>query len=317
MHRGIDQLNVVVTCAARKSRSPLPGLAVRDIADHDFSSRLSQWVSRLERSRAEERIVASSLYQGDHWATVRRLLSDIDDANRSVKVWIASAGCGLLSPQTLIPPYAATFSPNEPDSVAENVVQRRLWWSGLGRMQFSTEGPRSLEALVKSSPESALLVAASPEYLSAISGDLEKAAAAMARTEALVVLCRAGVKLGALDHAKVYLGADLSVAVGGALTSLNARVARWLISHLQGSFDRGEVHQAIDELRSACKRRPSTVRTKSSDEQISKFARDLLANDREASGSAALASFRRAGMAAEQRRFQDLFKAAKREVLVG
>jgi hypothetical protein len=313
----VDQLNVVVTCSARKSMPALPGLSIRDLAPGDLSSRLAQWMNRLEASAEHNRISAASLYRGDHWATVRRLISDGYHSVPSVKVWIASAGCGLLSPGALIPPYAATFSQNEADSVAETREQRRLWWSALGAMRFEVGSPRSLKELVNASPSAALVVAASPEYLYAMSEDLEHAAALLSYPETLTVLCREGVRLGALDSAKVHLSAELSCALGGALTSLNVRMVRWLVHHLGRSFKRSAVQDAINELHSVCTPRDRIVRNKSTDDQILSFVRDLLMRDSGASGSSALASFRKSGMAAEQRRFRDLFRAARQEVLIG
>jgi hypothetical protein len=317
MRRAVDQLNVVVTCSSRKSRPPLPGFSIRDIKAHDFSSRLDQWVNRLKGCKEEKRIAALSLYQGDHWAIVRQLISDHAERTVPVRVWVASAGCGLISPDALIPSYGATFCSNDSDSVAQDANERRLWWAGLSQVSFEAGAPRTLSDLVKISPKSALLVAASPEYLSAISCDLEKAVESMARPERFVMLCREGARLGTLDEAKVHLSADLSSVVGGSLTSLNARMVRWLIDSLGASFNRSTAREAIEKLRSSCGPRTSTVRTKSSDEQISSFIKNLLIRDRRASGSAALASFRKAGMASEQRRFQALFQVVRQEVSIG
>lgn len=317
MRRAVDQLNVVVTCSSRKSAAPLDGLRIRDMKSRDFSLRVDQWIARLRSSKHEDRVQATSLYQGDHWAVVRRLIEEQAAKSAPIRVWIASAGCGLISPQAFIPPYGATFSSNEPDSVAQNHRERGLWWEGLRHLSFEPGAPRTLEDLVENSPESPLLVTGSPEYLTALSGDLERAVEKMKEPERLVILCRQGVRLGPLDEAQVHLNANLSSVVGGSLTSLNARMARWLIDGLGASLTRSTVREAVQKLYSRSKARLIQTRVKSTDQQISDFISDLLSRNSRTSGSAALAAFRESGMAAEQRRFQNLFRAARQEVSVG
>lgn len=257
---------------------------------------------------------AQDLYQGDHWSVVRQVISQQDSG---IRVWIASAGCGLISPQTHVPSYRATFRSNEIDSVAGDADERRRWWHGLTQLSFETAAPRTVTDLVHTYPTSTMLIAASPDYLTAMSRDMENALKAMSERNRFIVLCRKGVRLDGLEEAQVELGANLSTAVGGSMTSLNARMIRFLIRRLGISFDRTTVQAEVEELRSHCKLQMVAARRKSSDEQISAFIRDALKRNPSISGSAALTAFRDAGKAAEQRRFQSLFRSSQQEVLIG
>jgi hypothetical protein len=290
---------------------------MRDMKPRDFSSRVDQWSARLRSYKHEDRVQASSLYQGDHWAVVRRLIEEQAAKSSPIRVWIASAGCGLISTRAFIPPYGATFSSNEPDSVAQDCRERGLWWESLQHLSFEAGAPRTLEDLMDGAPDSSLLVTGSPEYLTALSGDMEKAVKKMKQPERLVILCRQGVHLGPLNAAQVHLNAGLSSVVGGSLTSLNARMARRVIDVLGVSLTRSTVREAVQELSSRSEVRLIETRAKSTDQQISDFISDLLLRDSRTSGSAALAAFRERGMAAEQRRFQNLFRTVRQEVLVG
>src|SRR5205823_12793118 len=114
------------------------------------------------------------------------------------RLWIASAGYGLMPLRGAVRAYAATFASGHPDSVvvdgnggdARALAQQ--WWAALSLWRRGDTGmPRSLRAVAAQEPNAALLVAASPDYLRAASGDLEAAAAVFQSSERLAVFSAA------------------------------------------------------------------------------------------------------------------------------
>lgn len=120
-------------------------------------------------------------------------------ADSRVKVWVASAGYGLVDVQTLVAPYAATFSSRQADSVtlatSPTVVdlQRRMWWRTL-REHSSQGSGRSMAAVGADGP---ILVAASWSYLAAMSDELVEAEA---QSSGRLVLTTTGAVPGELRH---------------------------------------------------------------------------------------------------------------------
>lgn len=310
-------LNVVVTCSSRKSVKPAPDFSIRSLPGNTLLQRFDNWRRRIEEAEPAKRLLAKDLYQGDHWATMRRLIENPSLQKAKVQVWIASAGCGLISPQTHLPAYAATFSSRDLDCVGTTSQTRRAWWSSLSSLSFKETIPRSLTALAECYPTSPLLVAASPDYLDAMGADMIGARDRLRTADSMTVLCREGSLPGELDEAKVYLSADLATSLGGALTSLNARVIVWLLSRPQQIFRHDAILHAISELRSASLPRQHVVRQKGSDSSIRDYIRRRLQDNAALSGSAALADYRQSGMAAEQSRFRTLYLEVKQEVCVG
>ncbi len=157
---------------------------------------------------------------------------------RHVNVWVCSAGYGLVPVEASIASYAATFALNHPDSVVRGVrngqasFEQRAWWEALtawcGPVPHS---PRSIAGLVSERKNSVLLLAASPQYLDAVTNDLERTAAAHG-PERLAIFSAGSESHPTLGDYLVPCDARLQNALGGSLNSLNARCLRYALEQL-------------------------------------------------------------------------------------
>ena len=96
---------------------PLQVSPLRELDGSDVRTRLQTWRERLRTAQAEE-YPAENLYMGEHWSVVRDIPRDAIDRGWKVRLWICSAGYGLIQPSTRIKSYQATFSPGTKDYVA-------------------------------------------------------------------------------------------------------------------------------------------------------------------------------------------------------
>src|SRR5205807_3679443 len=94
-------------------------------------------------------------YSGDHWSVVRSIADSSCDAFQ-IRIWICSAGFGLIRWQDSIGPYSATFARSHPDSVTGRgrTGTSSEWWNGLTHWiprslsrPDSAPGPRNLSDL--------------------------------------------------------------------------------------------------------------------------------------------------------------------------
>src|SRR5262249_29209445 len=161
------------------------------------------------------------------WYVAKGLPSHARESGLEANLFVASAGYGLLPSDALLRPYAATFSPRSPDSVARSgdpSDAAATWWSRLGSWKGPKPGaPRTLTALAAANRDAVLLVAVSAAYLGALAPDLEAAAEELDEPERLMILC-AGIR----DHARLRphllpCDARLQAELGGARQSLNVR----------------------------------------------------------------------------------------------
>ena len=306
---------VLVTCTNRKTAEVPPTLNLRAVKGKTIAARAAAWVGRLTDPRANTR-PASSLYAGDHWQVVRSLSGGVG-GTRSTSVWVCSAGYGLIPLSAPVCPYGATFAAAHPDSVvrtggATPCSQRKAWWDVLANWPGPIPGAaRTVAALAGEHKNSILLVAASQNYLDAITDDLIEAASIL-RPGRLAIFCAGADEGSPLAPYLVGSDARLQTALGGSLTSLNARCVRHALeTGGAGDLDLAGLRRRFSNL---LRRQPALTvpgRKPMSDEEVNRYVRRALSRDPLIRPSPLLKRLRDSGRACEQRRFGDPLPAGQ------
>jgi hypothetical protein len=246
------------------------------------------------------------MYAGEHWDIARRLTRH----HPGSRLWVCSAGYGLVPAEAPIRPYSATFSGNHPDAIPGGKPGARAWWASLAEWTGPVEEPRSLVALARSAPTSRILVAVSAHYLSACRDDVLAAAENLVSPGELSIIA-AGSKHEP-DLAPYMLPGDarLQHALGGSRLSLNVRIATALLRH--GVTN----HETMSEhLRNLLAMQPALRRYNRhsmTDVQITGYIALQLLQEPAASCTRLLRRLRDSGNACEQSRFGLLY-AQQRE----
>ncbi len=195
-------LHVIVSCKSRKTL-PIPDeLRVSSIALRPLKERVRSWTEALESSPAPT-LPAGELYAGDHWKVVRNIASG-SSAALPIKVWVASAGYGLVEFTTNLKPYSATFIRSHLESVLPKASSYSAadWWRTLAKWRPEPKLPRHIidVATLANATGGFVLLALSEPYASAISQDITSAA--HLKIDRLGVIC-AGLA-GAAPHSVSY-----------------------------------------------------------------------------------------------------------------
>jgi hypothetical protein len=311
-------INLVVTCTKKKFRLAPDALQLRNLRSREsIEARSRLWIERLETETGEA-MAAERLYCGDHWAVVREMAAADLFQNKGIRIWICSAGYGLIPLDSLLLPYSATFSTGHADSVSAGRsaavgTAHAVWWEQLARWRGPRPGaPRSIAALRESSPNDLLLVVMSATYLFATAKDLREAAnQASPRAERFAILCSGVRKIEGLTPYMLPCDARLRQRVGGALASLNIRVARQLLGNTTPS------QWSLSRLRAVLSgwldAQPEPVRYDRSpmtDEDVRKVIRHALKDNPAIRPTPLLRRLRDSGRACEHSRFSRLFHEA-------
>ncbi|WP_375770403.1 hypothetical protein NR798_05775 [Archangium gephyra] len=312
------ELHIIASCTDRK-RAPVPlELHLRALREREPERRARRWWRNLwEHPHPTQ--PACDLYAGDHWRVVKELPALATEARFHPRLWVASAGYGLIPADAPVRPYSATFARGHADSVVPKADSRptrellRQWWRSLAREPGPAPGePRLVQELARAAPRARFLVVASPAYIAALEEDLALAARALRHPEHLLVISTpAAASRGVLAPQWVPSSARLQSKYGGALSSLNARVARDLLVRArkkgEGSvMDAPSVQGYYGRLihRSAPQKR--FERTHMTDDEVMQFIARESRMER-FSWSATLRRLRDSGRACEQQRFRRLF----------
>lgn len=311
------ELHIIVSCTDRKRLPVPPELHLREVREERPEQRVRRWCRHLRHHPLPAR-PAEALYAGDHWSIARELPSLAAQARLRPRLWVVSAGYGLIPAEAPVRPYSATFCPRHADSVLPRVrtpstpALLQGWWRALAREPGPVPGaPRLVHELARASPRGRLLVVASPPYIRALEEDLALAARALVRPEQLLVISTpVAASKGVLAPHWVASSARLRPQLGGALSSLHVRLARELLGRVREEgtalMDAPGVQEYYRRLLHRSVPPPRPERTPMTDDEVLQFIAHESRGER-CSWSAALRRLRDTGHACEQQRFRRLF----------
>ncbi len=307
-------VHIVASCTDRK-RLPVPQKLAFSGARDGRGDHFARWWSALVNDDSAT-LPAAELYIGAHWSIVRGLPSIAQASGLDARLWVASAGYGLVPADAQLHAYAATFSPGHADSVVdddlnERVTSARAWWKRLANVPNPPgRSTRTIAGLARSTPTALLLVVASPRYVVAMEDDLCEAREYLRKPgDLLIVSGSPGPEADALKDCWLHSSAALQPALGGALGSLHARVARRILQDAaKHGLDTKLICTQITELALAQLPVTRPERKLLDDKDVISFIRQELRRDSSATHTRLLRALRDRGRACEQGRFRRLFQ---------
>jgi hypothetical protein len=266
-----------------------------------------------------EKLPARNLYAGQHWTAVQSLTQPGQQAGFDVRLWIASAGYGLIPEEAEVHPYSATFDLVSPDSVVidrRNAgAEARAWWTALAAHRGLVDAPRSVAELAEREPAARILVVASPRYVGAMHRDLLETARRLRSSEHLIIVSSPGTgAAGALKNHWIESVARLQQKLGGARISLHARVAKRILQEARTHpLEASALKARYQRLVARAPAEPPLNRVPMSDDEVRDFIRATFRKQGPVTYSRLLRQLRQSGQACEQKRFKGLYERLRGE----
>jgi len=208
---------------------------------------MDRWVRALTNTKGygATEYNAEDLYdKGGYWPRILRVVSKARRQGFEPRLWVASAGYGLLKGTDRVVSYGATFAKNAPDTIFRSKDKPKIaqrWWRELSAWNHMSgykgiHTPRIAD-IPRFEKDAFLLVVMTPPYIHAVERDLLRTAKkvkydgnrfAIIGTKGMYQkLSRKSLKL--LKPHLVPIHAKMQHAVGGGLIALHAYVAYALI----------------------------------------------------------------------------------------
>ena len=297
-------VHVVVTCANRKTVPVPAGLRLDSVPRRSGAGRAREWIRRLTGLAGVPFTAARDLYAGEHWMIARGLPGAAGQAQ--VRLWVCSAGYGLIPADAQVRPYAATFSGPE-DRVPGGADGARQWWQALAGWEGPAPGqPRSITSLAAADPSASFLLALSAAYLDACRDDITDAATQVADPDTFMVISAGARFPGSTAGVMVPASARLQSCLGGTRQALNIRIAAHLLS--AGISSRADASRYLTQLITEQPPIRRYERKKLTDQEVRDMIAQRLAQEPGMSASRLLREFRDSGYACEQQRFGQLHR---------
>ncbi len=316
--------NIVVTCTKRKRRPPDETLKFRHVKKGTIEKGFETWVERV-MGLEDDFLPPRNLYAGDHWIVAVSLEQVAEAAGFKAAIWVCSAGYGLLSIDSRIKPYSATFSSSHPDTVCRwgdgkyRKSNKEIWW------QLQTEwpgpdlaAPRSITDLAAADPASPLIVVASKDYMEGILNDCRKAREELADPDLLSIVSTGSRDMPGLSANLLPSDVSLRRLLGGTVRALNIRYTRRILSEVGYEDLRASVlHRKCSRLVAQSPRLPEISRTNSSDDDVQEFIWTTLDQYGLTGRTAMLRRLRESGRACSQNRFCRIFDSVEQAFFHG
>lgn len=327
-------LHIVVNCADRKLIPVLQSRRLRAIKNSDLKDRAKAWWKKLTAPPGQN-VLAVDVYGGSYWTTVRKLPAAAESAGFRPKLWIISAGYGLLPGSAKVNAYSATFAASSPDSVirgdgrgAPRSHRLQQWWETLSAFTLpNDQHPRTFDELLNRGRGDRYLVVASPDYLTAVLPDIGRASRHLTNPENLVIISSRPAPMGfGLDQHFAPCDARLQcfgdcpppcrhIVPAGVRGVIGAGVACAVLRRVgEWGFGATPIRTHLEDLIGSSPELPRLNRRRMDDKEVCAFIEAELAADGLVSCAVLLRKLRDGGRACEQTRFKGLYWRTKRSL---
>lgn len=160
---------LITTCTKSKSMGSLAYIPHEHPLFRTQDELLEYWTNLVQGIPAESKVKARALYTGRSFK--RALMAADEDSTR---LYIISAGLGLVNANELVTPYELTTSSAAPNRVSKQIAfggfSPSSWWSGINKAFNKQQYP--IAQLVKNNPDRLIVLCLSKEYLKMILDDI-------------------------------------------------------------------------------------------------------------------------------------------------
>jgi len=302
--RTASTLFLITNCSATKRLSAGEPVNLRNWSG-TVRQRFRWWRSAVEgRTNLTP---ARECYAGDAWSQVTTAEKS---PRHESKLWIVSAGLGLIPADLRIPNYSATFVNNSPDSVATDRFGKSEWWNLLVEWRRGSSGIGNVSDLAGANPDSVFLIALSSPYIDVLRDDLIAARARLASPENMLIISAGVRNIPDLGDSLLPIDAKFENLVGGARATLNARMLRFIVENsTMKSLTSKKISKSLNVAAPGLAGIRSYKRTLLSDKEVTAFIRKKSKSISRPSASGLLRLLRDEGSACEQKRFHRIFRA--------
>jgi len=323
--------HLIITCVSQKKSKKEHSILGPNIIPGSVENVFKQWKVVLSNSTLKP-VKAVELYKGNLWNAYRDAWGIVNNRIEETKLWILSAGHGLINSNEKIIPYNITFQDPRngiPSILAKIKISTKpgsrrnslqSWWNLLGRSKKGN--PTSLTDLVKKSNRNDyFLIVLGKDYLEAVFCDLQKAIENLQDPDRILVICNNENDPLAKRLGKNWLYADgRFVNLPGANNTLvNAKIAKEILWHMLNEQEGlswwapSNINKYLKFRSCNLKDAKKPVRIPSTDKEVKSFIQKAL-KVREFSFSKLHRSYRDSGHACEYSRFKSLYYEVKNDL---
>ena len=299
---------LISSCTNSKKNTAHPTLKISNLSTKwPLHRAIDQWLENITNSNPE--VTALDLYKGASWQstleTYRLLSSHIE-----TKLFVASAGYGLIKAEKKITSYDSTFAANTENSISRfhntsSDHSNTVWWDAINKITINDF-----------SKDSTFFIILPYEYLLATQNFIKSL---IEKFENKVLIFTANQKSVPcfMNPYLIQFDTRFNTFQKGTASSLLQRAVQWVSKEIIEKnipLTRDAIQKHIDKTLSKHEKFEMPKREKIDESSIREKIVKMIESGQVNSASQGLRLFRQNGFACEQKRFGKLFREIKSEL---
>lgn len=293
---------IITNCTNGKRTLPNDLNLFRNYTNNDIESVYKEWIYNLNNSNSKCK--AKDLYKGVGWKAILEAQENFKRLNET-QLLISSAGYGLIDSEKLISSYGITFSKKHQDSVGK-YFSNKSWWDNINKENINITDVE------------AIFICVSKEYLLVMNEFLDELIERYGKRIFFININGNKEKIPKYQEYSLFFDKKYNSFEPGTLLSLRQRILRWLSKEIvkeKLSFNHSILQNYINKYFKYYEIEPLKKGIQLDDEKIKNKIREMITLEKINSASKGLVFLRKNGFSCEQKRFQNLFKNIKEELL--
>lgn len=302
-------INIISSCTNSKKQTPSEAFKIANFkTDMQLEDVINIWNENIEKETIQV-YEATKLYKGAAWKATLDTTTMLA-TKFNTRLYVASAGYGLIHAETKICSYDSTFASSTANSITKFIVNADKnanvqWWNMINKFKLSSFQKGSY-----------FFIVLPHEYLSAAQDTIKLLVEKFDKKVFIFIANKHPIPLFMKKNI-IKFDSRFNNFQTGVLSNMLQRAVLWLSSEIikkEIPLVHQELQKHIDAKMNNFEAFNMPVRSKLSEDEIRNKIEKMILKDKNLSASKGLKNFRNSGYACEQKRFGKIFKEVKSEL---
>lgn len=260
----MSKINVILTCSSSKKLETPPSLSLKNFKKESVEELSKSWMSNI-LSNSFTTLPAIEMYKGVYWEVVKKLYNN----SKINKIWVISAGYGLIDINYNISSYNIGFKDKSLNSIKLNTLNPTKnvfseWWDNITDITHN-----KISDLYNSNE--IYIIYASYDYMKAIKNDICKII-----SKPNVFIVSPDTKIKQFEPYILYTPSDLRYVLGGNKMTSSIKAVEYLVNNFS-SFNHSKINNHFKHLinQANIPTQTRTKRKKIGDEEMIKYIKEI------------------------------------------
>lgn len=260
----MSKINIILTCSSNKKLEAPPFLSLKNYKKENVKKLSKSWMDNIINNSSST-LPAIKMYKGVYWEVVKKLYNN----PKVNKIWVISAGYGLINVNDNISSYNIGFKDKSLNSIKLNTLNPSKnvfseWWDNITNITQN-------KIFQLYDPNEIYIIYASYDYMKAIKNDISKIV-----SKPNIFIVSPDTKIKQFKPYILYTPSNLRYILGGNKMTSSIKVVEYLVNNFD-EFNHNKINNHFKCLLNQANIPPQirAKRKKIGDEEMIKYIKEI------------------------------------------